>query len=172
MNNTETASSRSSFANITLYWANVIQNVGKPFSGRNNMNARKPASSHKVKFIRNSNRTVWEKITDGISAIINASKIEKSIQNQLWGALAMLATLILLQPAIFWWGLCLFGSTMCLTMEFFNTSIEQLADYINPEYDPRIGRIKDLAAGGTVMASIGTFISGVLMILDTFSILG
>ncbi len=136
------------------------------------MNVKKSPSSHKVKYISNSNRNVWEKIRDGIRAIISAARIEKSIQNQLWGAVAMLATLILLQPELFWWGLCLFGSTICLTMEFFNTSIEQLADYLNPEYDPRIGRIKDLAAGGTVMASIGTFICGVLMILDTFALLG
>ncbi|QPJ61580.1 MAG: hypothetical protein G3M70_06645 [Candidatus Nitronauta litoralis] len=136
------------------------------------MNVRKPASSLKVKFTRNNNRNVWEKIRDGIRAIISTAKTEKSIQNQLWGALAMLATLALLQPAIFWWGLCLFGSTLCLTMEFFNTSIEQLADYLNPEYDPRIGKIKDLAAGGTVMAGIGTFVVGVLMILDTFALLG
>jgi diacylglycerol kinase (ATP) len=136
------------------------------------MKVKKSPSSQKVKFIRNSNRNVWVKIQDGIRAIIDAARIEKSIQNQLWGAVAMLATLILLQPAIFWWGLCLFGSTMCLTMEFFNTSIEQLADYLNPEYDPRIGSIKDLAAGGAIMASIGTFICGVLMILDTFALLG
>ena len=144
--------------------------LGIHFQGEK-MNVKKSPSSHKVKYIRNSNRNVWEKIRDGVQAIISAARIEKSIQNQLSGAVAMVATLALLQPEIFWWGLCLFGSAICLTMEFFNTSIEQLADYINPEYDPRIGRIKDLAAGGTVMASIGTFICGVLMILDTFALL-
>ncbi|MEZ4737555.1 MAG: diacylglycerol kinase [Caldilineaceae bacterium] len=33
-----------------------------------------------------------------------------------------------------------------LSAELFNTAIETICDYLQPEYDPRIGAIKDVAA--------------------------
>ncbi len=131
------------------------------------MNARKPGPFAKVEDIKNTQQSLWEKIVFGVRAIYSAARLEKSVRNHFWGALAMLVTLILLRPKIIWWGVCLFGSAICLAFEIFNTAVEEIADYISPEFDSRIGRIKDLAAGAAVMAGAGMFICGVLMILDT-----
>ncbi len=46
--------------------------------------------------------------------------------------------------------------------EAFNTAIEALCDRITDAFDPVIGRVKDLAAGGVLLASIGAAIIGVL----------
>lgn len=46
--------------------------------------------------------------------------------------------------------------------EAFNTAIEDLCDRINPEFDPAIGRIKDLAAGAVLIASVAAALIGVL----------
>lgn len=38
--------------------------------------------------------------------------------------------------------------------EALNTAIEELADRVCSEFDPAIGRVKDIAAGGVLVASI------------------
>ncbi len=44
---------------------------------------------------------------------------------------------------------------MALITEIFNTTIEAICDYIQPEFDPKIGQIKDIAS---VAAGISTLI--------------
>jgi diacylglycerol kinase (ATP) len=46
--------------------------------------------------------------------------------------------------------------------EAFNTAIEELCDRITDAFDPAIGRVKDLAAGAVLLASIGAAIIGAL----------
>ena len=38
---------------------------------------------------------------------------------------------------------------MLVTTELLNTAIEKLCDVVQPEFDPRIGQIKDIAAAAT-----------------------
>lgn len=46
--------------------------------------------------------------------------------------------------------------------EAFNTAIEDLCNRICPEFDPAIGRIKDLAAAGVLVASLEAAAIGLL----------
>ncbi len=46
--------------------------------------------------------------------------------------------------------------------EAFNTAIEDICDRICPDFDPAIGRIKDLAAGGVLVASLAAATIGLL----------
>lgn len=46
--------------------------------------------------------------------------------------------------------------------EAFNTAIEELCDRFTDAFDPAIGRVKDLAAGGVLLASVGAVIIGLL----------
>lgn len=46
--------------------------------------------------------------------------------------------------------------------EAFNTMVEELCDRIQPEFDPTIGRIKDIAAGAVLIASIASIVIGLL----------
>ncbi|MET3722536.1 diacylglycerol kinase family protein [Sphingomonas trueperi] len=46
--------------------------------------------------------------------------------------------------------------------EAFNTAIEDLCDRICPDFDPAIGRIKDLAAAGVLVASLAAAAIGLL----------
>ncbi len=42
---------------------------------------------------------------------------------------------------------------MVLAAEIFNTAVEEILDVVVPHYDPRVGRIKDLVAGGVLIFS-------------------
>ena len=47
-----------------------------------------------------------------------------------------------------------------LAIESVNTAIEELADFIHPEFHPKIGLIKDLAAGAVFIFAIFAIIIG------------
>ena len=50
-------------------------------------------------------------------------------------------------------------------MELINTSIEKLADLYSIELNPKIKKIKDLAAGAVLVASITSIIIGLIIFL-------
>jgi diacylglycerol kinase (ATP) len=45
--------------------------------------------------------------------------------------------------------------TLLIAVETINTSIEMLCDFVEPKHDPKIGKIKDVAAGATAVTEIG-----------------
>ena len=45
--------------------------------------------------------------------------------------------------------------TLLVAVETINTSIEMLCDFVEPKHDPKIGKIKDVAAGATAVTEIG-----------------
>lgn len=47
--------------------------------------------------------------------------------------------------------------------EIFNTAIEKICDIVQPEFDQRIGFIKDIAAGAVILTAIVSVIVGVLI---------
>ncbi len=53
------------------------------------------------------------------------------------------------------------GSVMCA--EAFNTAIEKLCDVLHPGRHPIIGKVKDISAGGVLLASIAAAIIGALI---------
>lgn len=50
-----------------------------------------------------------------------------------------------------------------LIVEILNTAIEKICDIIQPEFDKRIGFIKDISAGAVVLTAIVAAIVGVLV---------
>lgn len=61
--------------------------------------------------------------------------------------------------------LCIGGVLMA---EAFNTAIEALCDKVSPDYDPLIGRAKDLAAGAVLLFVIAAVVAGLVVFLPKF----
>ena len=53
---------------------------------------------------------------------------------------------------------------MVWVAEAFNTAVEELADALRPERDPGIGRAKDVAAGAVLLAALGSFVIGLIVL--------
>jgi diacylglycerol kinase (ATP) len=45
--------------------------------------------------------------------------------------------------------------------EAFNTAIERVCDVVSPEFDERIGRAKDVAAGGVLIVALFALLVGI-----------
>lgn len=59
--------------------------------------------------------------------------------------------------------LIIIASFAVLSAEIFNTAIEKTCDVIQPDFDKRIGFIKDIAAGAVVLTAIASVIVGILV---------
>lgn len=47
--------------------------------------------------------------------------------------------------------------------EIFNTAIEKILDMIEPHHNPKVGRIKDMAAGAVLVAAVAAVVIGGLI---------
>jgi diacylglycerol kinase (ATP) len=61
-----------------------------------------------------------------------------------------------------WWAVML-AIGLVWSAEAFNTAIEGLCDVVSPEDDPRIKRVKDMAAGGVLLAALAALGVGMLV---------
>lgn len=60
---------------------------------------------------------------------------------------------------------------LVLSLEVFNTSIELLCDFLHPDYNEKIGRIKDLTAAAVLIVSIGAaIVAGIIFIPKIWTI--
>ena len=50
-----------------------------------------------------------------------------------------------------------------LALELINTAIEKLSDFVEPNFNPKIGIIKDIAAGAVLMAAILSVVVGFII---------
>lgn len=63
------------------------------------------------------------------------------------------------------WILQIFAIAIVLGVEGMNTAVEKISDFIQPEFDEKIGFIKDIAAGAVMFVSIGSAIIGLIIYL-------
>ncbi len=61
------------------------------------------------------------------------------------------------------WILQIFAIGLVMGVEGLNTAVEKIADYIQPEFDEKIGFIKDISAGAVMLVSIAASIIGVII---------
>ena len=61
------------------------------------------------------------------------------------------------------WILLIICSSLVLICETINTAIEKMCDYISPEHDLNIGRIKDIAAASVLICTIMSVIVGIIV---------
>lgn len=90
-------------------------------------------------------------------------RTEYSIQIQLSIALIVTLTGFHFELSRVEWMIQLLAIGLVMGLEGVNTAIEKLADYIQPEKDPKIGILKDISAGAVMIASILASIVGILI---------
>ena len=93
---------------------------------------------------------------------------EHSIMVQI--AIAIVMTLIgwWLDISATEWILQILAIGLVLVAESLNTAIEKICDFIHPDYDTRIGFIKDISAGASTFAAIAAIIIGLIIYLPKF----
>lgn len=62
------------------------------------------------------------------------------------------------------WTAIILSIGLVVIAEIFNTAIEAICDFIHPETNPRIKAIKDLTAGGVLLAAFTAMVIGLIIL--------
>ncbi|WP_430613131.1 diacylglycerol kinase family protein [Flavobacterium sp. JP2137] len=61
------------------------------------------------------------------------------------------------------WMMQIFSIGLVLSTEGINTAIEEMADFIHPDFHKKIGLIKDVAAGAVTISALTALIIGIMI---------
>lgn len=92
-------------------------------------------------------------------------RTEASIKIQIFITLVMTAAGFYYEISNVEWILQIFAIALVLGIEGLNTAVEKLSDYVQPEFDVKIGFIKDISAGAVMLVSIAATIVGLIIYL-------
>ncbi len=67
--------------------------------------------------------------------------------------------------------LVLVVSALVLSLEVVNTAVEELADIVSPQYDEKIGSVKDIMAAAVMIVSVAASVVGVILFLPPLLVL-
>lgn len=104
------------------------------------------------------NRPFPQRLGFAVGGLRECWRTEANFRIQLALGCAAFLALLLVRPAPVWWALVGLVSTLVLALEAINSAFERLIDHLHPEIHPEIRCIKDLAAGGVLLISIGALI--------------
>lgn len=105
--------------------------------------AEEPFLTNRLKSVRYALRGAWLLL-----------RTESSIQIQAVIAAAVTLAGFYFDISAMEWIVQLLAIGLVMGVEGANTAIEKLADYVQPNYDPQIGRLKDISAGAVMIASL------------------
>lgn len=90
-------------------------------------------------------------------------RTESSIQVQAVIAIIMTVAGFYFEISPTEWILQIFAIALVLGIEGVNTAVEKMSDYIQPEFDEKIGFIKDISAGAVMLVSLAASIVGLII---------
>jgi diacylglycerol kinase (ATP) len=92
-------------------------------------------------------------------------KTEASIQVQLSIGIALTFAGFYFGISSTEWMFQIISIGLILSIEGLNTAVEEIADFIHPEFHKKIGLIKDIAAGAVFIAATSAIIVGLIIYL-------
>ena len=95
-------------------------------------------------------------------------KNEASIQVQFIVALIMIGAGIYFEISKTEWMLQTLAIGLVLGIEALNTSIEEIANFIHPDFHKKIGYIKDISAGAVTFAALAALAIGCIIYIPKF----
>jgi undecaprenol kinase len=111
------------------------------------------------------NQPFMRRLRFAVAGIAVAWRSERSFRFQLGALACVLVILIALRLEPLWWALVVLTSGAVIAAELFNTALEHLVDHLHPEIHPRIGIVKDCAAGAVLVAAISAVAVGVALLV-------
>lgn len=103
------------------------------------------------------NRPFQERLMFALNGLAAAWRRESSFRTQTRLAVLAGIVLVFLRPLLVWWAMIALTVSFVLATELMNSALEALVDQLHPERHPEIRVIKDMAAGGVLLASIGAY---------------
>jgi len=90
---------------------------------------------------------------------------EHNSRIHLIATICVLVASIMLKISAIEWIVIIYAIGLVFVVEIINSAIENIADFVSPEKNETIKKIKDLAAAGVLISSITAFIIGLIIFL-------
>ncbi len=110
-----------------------------------------------------------KKFLAALNGLYQGFKSDFSLKFHLVAALIVLYASWFYQLSNIEWIIVLFCIASVISAELFNTSIEQLCDFVEPNQNEKIGLIKDIAAGAVLVITIAVVVVGLIIFIPKFS---
>lgn len=95
--------------------------------------------------------------------IFGLLKSEANFQVQMVIAMVMVVLGFIFQISTTEWLFQIFAIGLVLGFEAFNSAVEKLCDFIYPDFNKNIGKVKDFAAGGVLLATLTAIAIGLVI---------
>lgn len=99
---------------------------------------------------------------------ITLVRSEPSIQVQSFIAVIMTVLGFVFDITATQWMLQILSIGLIMSLEGMNTAVEAIADFIHPDFHPKIGIIKDIAAGAVFITAVAASIIGLIIYVPYF----
>ncbi|GAB5474484.1 MAG: diacylglycerol kinase family protein [Maribacter sp.] len=115
----------------------------------------------KESFVKNRIKSVGFALRGALLLI----RTEASIKVQVFIAIVMTSAGFFFDISNTEWIVQILTIAAIMGVEGLNTAVEKLADFVQPEFDEKIGVIKDVSAGAVMLVSIAATIIGFIIYL-------
>ncbi|TGB04269.1 diacylglycerol kinase family protein [Halobacillus salinus] len=105
------------------------------------------------------------------NGIKEVTRSERNFKLHLFSTVLVIISSAILGLQAIEWSVIILTCSIVLALEMVNSSIERILDYLAPEWNPLAGKIKDIAAGAVLVASIGAFVIACILLLPKLLIL-
>jgi diacylglycerol kinase len=95
-------------------------------------------------------------------------KSERNGRIQAVIAVAVILSGILFSISMIEWLIVILFIALVLSMEMLNSALEKLSDKVNPNIDPEIKVIKDMAAGAVLWCAFISAVAGLIIFVPKF----
>jgi len=110
------------------------------------------------------NRPFHERLSFALQGLRAAWRRESTFRTQTALAILAVLSLVLFRSPFVWWAIIAITNSVVLAAELMNSAFEALVDHLHPDRHPAIRIIKDIAAGGVLVVSIGALAVGALFL--------
>lgn len=105
----------------------------------------------------------WKSFKYAFQGLISLIKDEPNARIHIFASLVVIISGVFFELTSFEWIGIFFSIGFVLSAEAFNTSIENLADFISPERNNAIKKVKDIAAAAVLVSALTAFIIGLIV---------
>lgn len=88
---------------------------------------------------------------------------EHNIRIHLFVSLIVIVCGCIFEISILEWIIICFAIGLVISLEIINSAIENLSDFVSPEFNQLIKKIKDLSAAAVLISAISSVIIGILI---------
>lgn len=110
------------------------------------------------------NRSFLDRLGFAVHGLREGWQREHSFRTQVLIGMAAVLVFVFLGASGTWLAVVGLAIVLVLAAELFNSALEALVDHLHPEIHPEIRVVKDMAAAGVLLISIGALVVGLLFL--------